>query len=171
MPLQPRAQLLRQLLDLHYAPHGSRLGIVVADDCPAHDAAVVAAALVAHGQAPERRLAWLRPRPGTSAPSIDEVADFLRRYGHEYGVAWLPATAPPAALETIAAAARSAGCAIGWDLTAAVEPPVDGGAVDASAPALGADFALWTAPGDPADTARAWVRPPGERLTASARHR
>lgn len=151
MPAQPRLPLLRDLLDAHYRPRGHRVGIVVASDCPESDAATIAAVLAAHGHTAERRLARLRPRPDEPAARAEDVAGFLARYGHEYGVAWLPGhVAAPAERVAIGRAAREAGCAIGWDLTATTtdDPLVllDGAPVD---------FALWRAPGDPADRARA----------------
>lgn len=69
--------------------------------------------LLAHGLAPLRRLALLRPRPGEEAVRSDDAADFLRRYGHEYGLVWLPlgegAAALPVDAAGLVAAARAGG--------------------------------------------------------------
>lgn len=152
MTAEPRRALLRRILDDLYRPAGHRLGIAVAGDCPDDDAAVVAAVLADHGHSPERRLARLRPRGDEPRTRPEDVAEFLTLYGHEYGVAWLPAPAEGAAtaIPAISAAARGQGCAIGWDLTAT---PND----DPTASLHGAtvDFALWRASGDPDGHARA----------------
>lgn len=151
MTAEPRLPLLRRILDELYRPDGHRLGIAVAGDCADGDATTAAAVLVAHGHAPERRLARLRPRPDEAHARPEDLAGFLERYGHEYGVAWLPAPKSGAAtaIPAISAAAREQGCAIGWDLTATPtdDPPplLHGAAVD---------FALWRAPGDVGDVAR-----------------
>jgi kynureninase len=152
MTAEPRLPLLRGILDELYRPAGHRLGIAVAGDCPDGDTATVAAVLADHGHTSERRLAHLRPRPDEANARPDDLAGFLARYGHEYGVAWLtsPAGDAATAIPAISAAARAQGCAIGWDLTAT---PTD----DPAALLHGAtvDFALWRAPGDPDDHARA----------------
>lgn len=154
MTAEPRLPLLRRILDELYRPGGHRLGIAVAGDCPDGDAATVAAVLVAHGHAQERRLARLRPRPDEEDARPDDLAGFLERYGHEYGVAWLPAPRSDAAgaIPAISAAARDQGCAIAWDLTAT---PTDDPAALLHGAAV--DVALWRAPGDAADHARAYV--------------
>lgn len=152
MTAEPRLPLLRRILDELYRPAGHRLGIAVAGDCPADDAATAAAVLVDHGHAPERRLAHLRPRADEARARPGDLAEFLALYGHEYCVAWLPVPDddPATAIPAISAAAREQGCAIGWDLTATPtdEPRtlLHGATVD---------FALWRATGDAEDTARA----------------
>ncbi|MEV7013849.1 hypothetical protein [Streptosporangium sp. NPDC051022] len=154
-----RAFLLRQLLTTFYRPAGHRLGILVPGDCPGGDAAIVADVLTAHGHSPERRLARLRPRPGETGVPPAEVADFLRRYGHEYGAAWLPAVDPAtgadADVELVTAAAREAGCPIGWDLGVTGEDP------EPWLRGWGVDFALWSVPGG--DGARHYTREPYPR--------
>jgi hypothetical protein len=104
---------LRALLDAAYRPAPPRLGILMLSGAPADEVAVATEALAAHGMTAERRLARLLPRSGEDAHRGGDVADFLRRYGHEYAVAWLPA----AGLDdraAVAAAAEGAGCALGW---------------------------------------------------------
>jgi len=103
--------VLHELLSRHYRPSGHRLGIMVSAGCSEVDTALCEETLRAHGQAPLRRLARLHPRPGGPALDAAEYADFLRRYGHEYCVAWLPAVDGTA---EITAAAREAGCAVGF---------------------------------------------------------
>jgi hypothetical protein len=104
---------LRALLDAAFRPAPPRLGILMLSGATEEEIAVAAKALGAHGLTAERRLARLLPRIGEDAHRSEDVADFLRRYGHEYAVAWLPADAleDRAAVE---AAAAQAGCVLGW---------------------------------------------------------
>jgi kynureninase len=114
----PANALLKDLLERFYRPAGHRLGIVILAEGPPAAAAVAAEVLSARGQVPARRLARLQPRPDEPSVRPQDVADFLRRYGHEYSVVWFPAGgALRAEVSGITAAAHQAGCAIGWDLT------------------------------------------------------
>ncbi|GAA3412214.1 hypothetical protein [Streptosporangium vulgare] len=157
----PHIAPLRRLLAAYYRPAGLRLGIVLSSGCVGDDVTAAADILTAHGQPPPRRLALLHPRPGDPDTRPDDIADFLRRYGHEYATAWLPAPADVADLASITAAARGAGCAIGWDLTDGGHPGPDG---EARLREWGMDFALWSAPGDPAGEVRVYTREPSAPL-------
>ncbi|MEU0486678.1 hypothetical protein ABZ260_46880 [Streptosporangium sp. NPDC006013] len=155
--------LLRRLLAAYYRPKGLRLGIVLSSGCADDDVAAAAAdTLTAHGQPPPRRLARLHPRPGEPGPRPADIADFLRKYGHEYAAAWLPAPAGEADLASITAAARGAGCAIGWDLTGGGHPGSGG---EARLREWGMDFALWSAPGDLTGEVRVYTREPSAPLS------
>jgi hypothetical protein len=103
---------LQALLE-EFRPHGHRLGIVLLTTSDPADVAAASAALARHGLTPERRLARLHPRPGEDRHRGEDVADFLRRYGHEYAVAWLPGDRLDQH-ESIETAARASGCALGW---------------------------------------------------------
>jgi hypothetical protein len=104
---------LAALLDTSYRPAGHRLGIVLLSSAPEADVAVATTALERHGLTAERRLARLLPRIGEATHRAGDVAEFLDRYGHEYGVAWMPAGELDDHAGVNAAAAGS-GCAIGW---------------------------------------------------------
>jgi hypothetical protein len=103
---------LRALLDRAYRPAPPRLGILMLSGAPADEVAVATEALAAHGLTAERRLARLLPRIGEDAHRAGDVADFLRRYGHEYVVAWLPAALDDRA--AVAVAAAESGCTLAW---------------------------------------------------------
>lgn len=161
----PRIASLRRLLAAYYRPEGLRLGIVLSSGCADEDVTAAADTLTAHGQPPPRRLARLHPRPGEPDTRPADIADFLRRYGHEYATAWLPAPADEADLASVTAAARGAGCAIGWDLTGGTHPGPGLADGEARLRAWGVDFALWSAPADPAGEIRVYTRGPSVRLS------
>ena len=86
-PAVPSAALERRLAEV-YEPAGHRLGILSAGV----DAAAVAAVdrvIARRGLEPGRRHARVQPRPGESAVRAEDLADFVRRYGHEYQAAVL----------------------------------------------------------------------------------
>jgi hypothetical protein len=103
---------LRALLEDAFRPAAPRLGILMLSGAPEDDVAVATEALAAHGLTAQRRLARLLPRIGEDAHRAGDVADFLRRYGHEYAVAWLPAGLGDR--PAVEAAAAQAGCTLGW---------------------------------------------------------
>jgi kynureninase len=104
---------LVRLLAEAYRPVGHRLGIVMLSTAPAEEVEAAAEQLATHGLTAQRRLARLLPRPDETGHRAEDVIDFLRRYGHEYSVAWLP-TRELEDVEAVTAAAHEAGCAIGW---------------------------------------------------------
>jgi len=75
-----------QALTLHHLPSGRRLGIAVAGPVSPHLRRHAELLLERAGQRPVRRLATLRPRVGEPRTRAEDVADFVRRYGHEYTV-------------------------------------------------------------------------------------
>ena len=76
-----------------FRPSGRRLGIVVTIDLPARHIDAAASAVVAAGLTPERRLSRLRARVGEDSIRAADVADYVERYGHEYGIVVLPESA------------------------------------------------------------------------------
>ena len=77
-----------------FRPSGRRLGIVVTIDLPARHIDAAAAAVGAAGLMPERRLSRLRARVGEDSIRASDVADYVERYGHEYGIVILPEQEP-----------------------------------------------------------------------------
>jgi predicted alpha/beta hydrolase family esterase len=69
-----------------YRPAGHRLGILSAG-LPDNDAARVDRVIRAGGLVPPRRHARVQPRPGEAKVRPADLADFVRRYGHEYQAA------------------------------------------------------------------------------------
>jgi predicted alpha/beta hydrolase family esterase len=102
-------------LEAVYAPSGHRLGILsVAAD--ASSTAAVDRRLTAAGLRAERRHARLQPRPGEQRHRPGDVADFARRYGHEYSAAVLSAGSLPddGDQRLVTAAFTAEGVAVQW---------------------------------------------------------
>lgn len=113
------ADIASRFLAERFHPAGVRLGLLLLAECDGADAEAAAEQLAAHGLDPARRLAKLRPRPGSPAVTTGEVTGFLRRYGHEYCAAWLPVTTRDGKSldrNAIERAGRECGCAVGWYL-------------------------------------------------------
>ncbi len=92
-----------------HRPTGRRLGIAVGMPASAELLDGLAQILTDSGQAPLRRLARRRPRPGETTTRPEDVAWFVERFGHEYTTVVLaPGMLAPAA----EAACRSAHCAL-----------------------------------------------------------
>jgi hypothetical protein len=86
-----------------YRPQGHRLGILSAGDIP--DAVAAAdRTMRAHGFEPARRHAHVQPRPDEAAVRPADLADFVRRYGHEFSAAVIGAAVMD---ESVAAALAS----------------------------------------------------------------
>lgn len=116
-PASTRHQSQSRFLSRHFRPDGVRLGILLLAESDPATVDVAAQVLLDHGLLPARRLARLHPRIGAEAVTSAELVGFLRRYGHEYGAAWLPLdTADGVSLDRAAveAAGRTSGCAVGW---------------------------------------------------------
>ena len=118
------ASSLTPVLDRLAQPKGHRLGIVVFGAADADVESALAAWLERHEIPPARRLARVGPRLDEHCLRSEDAVDFLRRYGHEYAVAWVPAVDPltgvPLDVAAVAAAGRRAGCVVCCDASAAV---------------------------------------------------
>ncbi len=99
-----------------FRPAGRRLGIAVTIDLPAPDIDAAAAALRAAGLTPERRLSRLRARVGEDSIRAADVADYVERYGHEYGIVVLPEQAawPADDRAAITESCARQGCELIW---------------------------------------------------------
>jgi phenylacetic acid degradation operon negative regulatory protein len=99
---------LSAVRELH-RPSGVRLGIAT---CVAGQPGLmngIGAVLTDAGQLPDRRLARVRPRPGEPAARPEDLADFIRRYGHEYTTVVIDAALADDAIEQ---ACADEGCAL-----------------------------------------------------------
>ena len=116
------ASALAPILDGLARPAGHRLGVVVFGEADSDILAVFAGWLERHDLLPARRLARVGPRLDEHQLRSEDAVDFLRRYGHEYVIAWVPAVDPVTGVSldvaAIAAAGRLEGCVVGCDATA-----------------------------------------------------
>lgn len=88
------ADLAAVLREAHQ-PTGHRLGILTTAAAPPDVLDVARSVITDRGSEPRRRLAVLRPRVGESTIRLDDVTDFVARYGHEYTCVVLPVPAGP----------------------------------------------------------------------------
>jgi kynureninase len=138
------AAAIESVLDRLVRPEGHRLGIAAFGPVDAKVDSALSGWLERQGLAPGRRLARVGPRLGEHRVRAGDVVDFLRRYGHEYLFAWVPAVDPltgvPLDVDAIAAAGRGAGCIVGCDAGAV-------GARDVRLSDWAVDCALWSVSG------------------------
>jgi hypothetical protein len=93
-----------------HRPTGWRRGMCLLPEAPTDVADAAARVLAEHGEARERRLATIEPRPGAERTTDDEIVYFLDRFGHEYTV--VLCGADRAATTALRSAADRAGCAL-----------------------------------------------------------
>lgn len=100
-----------------FQPSGRRLGILVAGDVSNDTVVAIDDVLRERGADPVRHRALLTPRVDESELRPEEVADFGRRYGHEYSVAVFGRNlaADPARAAQIESAYTQSGCRVLWE--------------------------------------------------------
>lgn len=110
----PRSRVGEELAQ-QVADRGYRLGVIVenGDHFGEHEASAL---LTSVGLLPSRRLARLHPRHGETLLRSADLADFGRRYGHEYVVALLRMETFPVEGERdeIEGALQGEGCDVLW---------------------------------------------------------
>ena len=106
---------LAVMLTDRFRPAGRRLGIAVTIDLPARHIDAAAAVRDA-GLTPERRLSCLRARVGEDSIRAADVADYVERYGHEYGIVVLSEQAawPADDRAAIVESCARQGCELIW---------------------------------------------------------
>lgn len=99
-----------------FVPSGTRLGVIVTHDAPPSTTRAVDAAAISAGLVPARRVARLRPRVGEDTIRPPDIADFIRRYGHEFVSVVLPAAVQDVASDRleIELACRTSACDLWW---------------------------------------------------------
>ena len=131
---------LHLMLVSFYRPEGRRRKILMEEDAFPSDAYAVVSQLAARGFEPTDLLI-ARPRSDESLLRTEDLERLLEERGSEIALVWLGAvhyyTGQLLELERIAAAARRAGCLVGFDLAHAV------GNVPLRLHHWGVDFAVW----------------------------
>ena len=131
---------LHLMLVTLYRPEGARRKILLEESAFPSDRYALASHLAARGIAPDALLV-ARPRPGEALLRTEDVEALLAREGREIALVWLGAvhyyTGQLLELERITAAARRAGCLVGFDLAHAI------GNVPLALHDWGVDFAVW----------------------------
>lgn len=135
---------LHLLMVSFYRPTRERFKIVIEDAAFPSDSYAVASQAVFHGFDPKEAVVRLRPQEGEYTLRTEDVEAFFEREGRTVALVLLGAvnylTGQWFEMDRITAAAKKAGCAVGWDLAhAAGNVPVKlhdcGGG--------GVDFAAW----------------------------
>ena len=131
---------LHLMLVTFYRPEGTRRKILLEESAFPSDRYALASHLAARGIGPDALLV-AKPRPGERLLRSEDVEALLAREGREIALVWLGAvhyyTGQLLELERIAAAARRAGCLVGFDLAHAI------GNVPLALHDWGVDFAVW----------------------------
>jgi kynureninase len=132
---------LHLMLASFYRPAGARNRILMEANAFPSDRHAVASQISWHGLDPAAALLELQPADGSSQISTEQIEYFLAHRGAEVALVLWPGTQYLSGqvfdLARIAAAARKAGCAVGFDLAHSI------GNVPLSLHDSGADFAVW----------------------------
>lgn len=132
---------LHLLLASFYRPGGRRTALLVEHSAFPSDRYAAAAQVRFHGLDPARDLIEIAPREGEHRLRTEDVLEFLGREGARIATVLLPGvqylTGQRLDLRAITAAARRAGCTVGWDLAHAV------GNVPLALHDDDVDFAVW----------------------------
>jgi kynureninase len=132
---------LHLMLASFYRPQGRRSRILIEANAFASDRHALASQIGWHGLDPQQELLELAPVGGSSLLSTEQIEFFLQQRGSEIALVLWPGTQYLSGqvfdLERIAAAARKAGCAVGFDLAHSI------GNVGLHLHDSGADFAVW----------------------------
>jgi kynureninase len=132
---------LHLLLASFYRPSGERRALVVERGAFPSDRYAVESQVRWHGLDPGRDLVELAPREGEDLLRTDDVLGYIEREGARIATVLLPGvqylTGQALDVRTITAAARRAGCRVGWDLAHAI------GNVPLALHDDGPDFAVW----------------------------
>lgn len=132
---------LHLLMLSFFRPAGPRCKILIESPCFPSDVYAVKSQLRLHGLSAADHLVRLRPREGEATIRTEDAEALFEREGHTIALALLAgvnyATGQWMDMERISAAARRAGCVMGWDLAHAA------GNVPLRMHDWGADFAVW----------------------------
>ena len=132
---------LHLMLASFYRPAGKRTRILIEANAFPSDRHALASQIRWHGLAPQEQLLQLQPEDDTAEITTEQIEYFLAHRGSEVALVLWPGTQYLSGqvfdLVRIAAAARQAGCAVGFDLAHSI------GNVPLSLHDSGADFAVW----------------------------
>lgn len=132
---------LHLMMATFYRPTAERFRIVIEDDAFPSDSYAVASQARWHGLDPARAVARLRPRAGEHALRTEDIEAFFADEGDSVALVMLGGvnylTGQRFDMARVTAAARDAGCMVGWDLAHAM------GNVPLKLHEWGADFAAW----------------------------
>lgn len=132
---------LHLMLASFYRPAGSRTALLIEQGAFPSDRYAAESQVRFHGLDPARDLVEIAPRPGEGLLRTEDVVAAIEREGHRIATVLLPGiqylTGQRLDIPAISAAARRAGCTVGWDLAHAI------GNVELELHDAGADFAVW----------------------------
>lgn len=132
---------LNLLLASFYRPAGPRTALLIERHAFPSDRYAVESHVRWHGLDPARDLIEVDARPGETLLRTEDLVARIERDGDRIATVLLPGvqylTGQRLDVETLTAAARRAGCTVGWDLAHAV------GNVPVRLHDAGADFAVW----------------------------
>jgi kynureninase len=132
---------LHLMLASFYRPAGERRAILLERSAFPSDRHAIESQVRHHGLDPEHELIEVGPRHGEDCLRTEDLVAMLEREGPRIATVLLPGiqylTGQVLDLAPITAAARRAGCRVGWDLAHAV------GNVPVRLHDAGADFAVW----------------------------
>jgi kynureninase len=132
---------LHLLLASFYRPAGERRAILLERSAFPSDRHALESQVRHHGFDPARELIEVEPRPGEDCLRTEDLLEIIEREGARIATVLLPGvqylTGQVLDLASITAAARRAGCRVGWDLAHAI------GNVPVQLHDAGADFAVW----------------------------
>ena len=132
---------LHLMLASFFRPAGSRTRILIEANAFPSDRHALASQISWHGLDPRTELLELQPADGTGTVTTEQIEYFLEHRGSQVALVLWPGTQYLSGqvfdLARIAAAARKAGCAVGFDLAHSI------GNVPLGLHDSGADFAVW----------------------------
>ncbi|PRT52494.1 Kynureninase [Wickerhamiella sorbophila] len=131
---------LNQLLDTFYRPEGERVKLLFEDKAFPSDNYCFQNQARLKGQNPDEVLIRVEPRAGEAFLRNEDIVEIIEKQGHEVAVCIFSGiqyyTGQKFDIPAITAAARKAGCIVGWDLAHAT------GNVPLKLHDWGADFAV-----------------------------
>jgi kynureninase len=132
---------LHLMLTSFYQPSGTRTRILLEANAFPSDRHALASQISWHGLDPHEQLLQLQPADASGLITTEQIEYFLEHRGPEIALVLWPGTQYLSGqvfdLPRIAAAARKAGCAVGFDLAHSI------GNVPLNLHDSGADFAVW----------------------------
>ncbi len=132
---------LHLMLASFYRPAGERTALLVERPAFPSDRYAAESQVRFHGLDPERDLIEIEPRAGEDCLRTEDVIAVIEHEGPRIATVLLPGvqylTGQVLDVPSITAAARRAGCTVGWDLAHAI------GNVPVALHDTGADFAVW----------------------------
>ena len=132
---------LHLLLASFYRPSGERTALLIEQHAFPSDRYAAESQVRFHGLDPARDLIEIAPRDGEACLRTDDILATLEREGARIATVLLPGvqylTGQALDVAAITAAARRAGCTVGWDLAHAI------GNVPLDLHDAGVDFAVW----------------------------